>query len=265
MKLTRNSRVGTPQMLPSRTLICGIASPRDVDALDQRRDHLARVRTLHGDDRPLLGGRGEPDLEVGELGLEIVLHVGEHARRAAGRRRHVEAVRREAADDAVVHDEAGFAQHEAIAAAAGLELRPGVGVERFMNSAASGPTTSILPSVEASNRPTLARTARHSRATAACMSSPAAGNTRRASTGPTSSNTAPWLAAQSWMGVRRIGIEQLAARMAGESAEGHRRVGRAERGETHLRDRLVQHAGGDGRGAFMFEVLPWSVAMPVVV
>ena len=46
---------------------------------------------------------------------------------------------------------------------------------RSRNSAASLPTTSILPSVEASKMPTPARTALHSRATAACMSSPEPG------------------------------------------------------------------------------------------
>ena len=50
----------------------------------------------------------------------------EHARRAAGRRRDVEAVGREAADDAVVHDEAGLAQHQAVAAAAGLSFVHGL-------------------------------------------------------------------------------------------------------------------------------------------
>ncbi len=44
-----------------------------------------------------------------------------------------------------------------------------------MNFAASGPTTSILPSVEASNRPAVLRTVTHSRLTAACMSSPVFG------------------------------------------------------------------------------------------
>ena len=189
----------------------------------------------------------QPDLEVGELGLQIVLHLGEHARRAAGRGGDVEAVGREAADDAVVDDEAGFAQHQAVAAAADLELGPGVGVDAVRGiSAASGPTTSILPSVEASKMPTHCRAARHSRATASCMSSPAAGKYQARFHRPTSSKTAPCSAAQSWIGVRRIGIEQVAARGAGEGAEGDRRVGRAEGGEADLRDGLRQRRGDDG-------------------
>ena len=65
-------------------------------------------------------------------------------------------------------------QHQAVAAAARLRAcsrrwcRCGSGTRRR-----PGPTTSILPSVEASRMPTVVRTARHSRATAACMSSPA--------------------------------------------------------------------------------------------
>ena len=55
----------------------------------------------------------------------------EHARRAAGRRRHVEAVGLQARDHAVVHEKAGLAQHEAIAAAPDLELLEGVGVHAF--------------------------------------------------------------------------------------------------------------------------------------
>ena len=52
----------------------------------------------------------------------------EHARRAASGRRHMEAVGRKARDHAVVHEEAGLAQHEAVAAAPDLELLEGVGV-----------------------------------------------------------------------------------------------------------------------------------------
>jgi hypothetical protein len=47
--------------------------------------------------------------------LAVVLHHGEHARRAAGRRRHVESVGREARDDAVVVDEPVLAQQDPVA------------------------------------------------------------------------------------------------------------------------------------------------------
>ncbi len=74
-----------------------------------------------------------------------------------------------------------------------------------MNLAASGPTTSILPSVEASNRPALSRTVTHSRLTAACMSSPPRGKYQARFHWPTSSNTAPCRSAQPWVAVRRVG------------------------------------------------------------
>ena len=41
----------------------------------------------------------------------------------------MEAVGRQSADDAVVHDEARLGQHQPVAATAGLELGPGIGVE----------------------------------------------------------------------------------------------------------------------------------------
>jgi hypothetical protein len=46
---------------------------------------------------------------------------------------------------------------------------------RSRNTPASGPTTSIFPSVEASKTPAALRTARHSRATAVAISSPSRG------------------------------------------------------------------------------------------
>ena len=53
----------------------------------------------------------------------------EHARRAACGRRDMEAIAGDAPDDAVVHDEAGLVQHQAVAAAPDGELGPRVGVE----------------------------------------------------------------------------------------------------------------------------------------
>ena len=55
----------------------------------------------------------------------------EHARRSAGGRRHVKAVGFQARDHAIVHEETGFAQHEAIAAATNFELLESVGVHAF--------------------------------------------------------------------------------------------------------------------------------------
>ncbi len=103
--------IGTSQMRPSRTLMCGIAG--EIDVLHQRRHHLPRTRALHGDHRPLLGDRCQPDAQFGKLGLQIVFHVMQHSGRAAGRRGDVEAIGRQARDDAIVHHEAVLAQQHA--------------------------------------------------------------------------------------------------------------------------------------------------------
>jgi hypothetical protein len=67
----RKSRAGTPRSCPRAPTCAAWLRRRDVDALDQRReDDLARLRPLHGDHRPLLGDRGEPDVQMRELGLE---------------------------------------------------------------------------------------------------------------------------------------------------------------------------------------------------
>ena len=50
-------------------------------------------------------------------------------RGADGGRRDVEAILREARDDAVVHDEARLVQHQAVAAAPDAELGEGIDVE----------------------------------------------------------------------------------------------------------------------------------------
>ena len=57
-----------------------------------------------------------------------MLHHGQHPRRAASGRRDVEAIRAETPNDAVVADEAVFAQQQTVAATARCQLGPGVGV-----------------------------------------------------------------------------------------------------------------------------------------
>ena len=101
---------------------------REIHAFKKGRDRLPRARPLHGDGRPLLGDRGEPDPQIGELGLQIVLHMREHTRSAAGRGRHMEALGPKARNHTVVHEEAGLAQHEPVAAAPRLQFLEGVGV-----------------------------------------------------------------------------------------------------------------------------------------
>ena len=104
---------------------------RQVDALDQRLDDFARLRALNADYRPLLGGGGEPDLPFREFRLEIVLHHVENPRRAASRRRHMEAVFGNPPDHAIVINEAVLAAHDPVAAHADGEFLPRVGVHQF--------------------------------------------------------------------------------------------------------------------------------------
>ena len=95
---------------------------RDIDAVNQRRNDLARIRALHRNHRILLGGRGQRDFQVRELGLEIVFHMVQHARRTARCGGDVEAIFRDAAHHAVIHHKARFVEHQAIAATAHFEL-----------------------------------------------------------------------------------------------------------------------------------------------
>jgi hypothetical protein len=168
----------------------------------------------------------------------------EHARRAAGGRGHVEAVGA-GARSRRRHDEAVLAQHEAVAAAAGLELGKALMYMRFRNSPHRGRRPR---SCRASRR----RTCRRSRASAAFARDRVVHRLRRACGKyqarfhrPTSSNFAPFSAAQSCIGVSRIGSNR-SPREAGESAESHRRIGRAEGRQADLGDRLAERGGGDG-------------------
>jgi len=112
---------------------CGYAHVRqrggaDVD-VHEAREHLPRVRPLHGDHRPLLGCRGEPDRELRPLGLKIILHHREHPRGAAGGGRDVEAVRREPRDNAIVIHVAIIPQQDAVARPADGEGVPRVYIQ----------------------------------------------------------------------------------------------------------------------------------------
>ena len=64
-----------------------------VNALHKRFKHLARIRALQGDNRILLGRAGQPDVKIRPFGLEIILHHIQHARRTAGCRGQVKAIR----------------------------------------------------------------------------------------------------------------------------------------------------------------------------
>ena len=220
----------------------------EVDALDQRGDHLARLRSLDGDHRPLLGGRGQPHLEIGEFGLEIVLHVMEDARRPAGRGGDVEAVGGDPADHAVIHDEARLAQHQPVAAASGLELRPGVGVEAVHELGRVRPDHLDLAErrgVEDADR------APHRAAFAGDRLVHVLAVLREiARPFPQADVLEDRAVLDRPVVDRRLadGIEQVAAREPGERAEGHRRVRIAERRQADGRDRSLPARRRRSRG-----------------
>src|SRR5882757_1156282 len=89
----------------------------EIDAFDQGLEHSASARSLHGDHGPLLGGRGEPYLEVRPFGLTIVFHHGQHPRCAANNSDYMEAIVAQARDHAVVVDESVIAAEDSIARA----------------------------------------------------------------------------------------------------------------------------------------------------
>ena len=199
MKLTRHEPHREPANEAFRARSYAACSrARDQFPRTKGRDQFAGARALNGDDRPLLGRSKSARPRSRKTPSEGSPPCVQDARRAASRRGDVEAVAGHAGDDAVVHDEAlsrcsirPYRQRPT------SSFLPGIGIKRLRNVAASGPTTSILPRVEASNIPTDARVAVHSRATAACMSSPVLGKHQARFHSPTSSKAAPVSAAQS--------------------------------------------------------------------
>ncbi len=92
---------------------------------------------------------------------------------------------------------------------------------RSRNAAASGPCTSILPSVETSQTPTAARTIAASRSQEARQSaSPGAGKWLGRSQSPASSIGAPRATAPAWVGGRRTGAKPGPAPPAPSAAIG---------------------------------------------
>ena len=100
--------------------------------------HVAAAGAGEGDVGPVLGDGGEVDAEVGPLGLQPLFEPGEHGGRVGGAGEHEVALVVEAGGDAVVEDHAVFAEHEAVAAAAGAEAFPGVGVDAVEELAGVG-------------------------------------------------------------------------------------------------------------------------------
>jgi len=66
-----------------------------------------------------------------KFGLEIILHVIHHTRRAACCGGHMEAIFRDAAHNTVIHYKARFIEHHAIAQTAHFEFRPRIGIEEI--------------------------------------------------------------------------------------------------------------------------------------
>jgi hypothetical protein len=86
------------------------AIPDKINTGDNRRHHLPRARPLHRDDSPLLGDRGQPDTQLRELGLQIVLHMVQHRGRTARGGGDMEPIRRQPCHHAVIQHEPGFVQ-----------------------------------------------------------------------------------------------------------------------------------------------------------
>ncbi len=207
---------------------------RKIDVRDERRQHVARLRSLQGDDGPLLRGRREPRPQVRPLGLQIVLHERQDARRPARRRRHVITIVRDARDHAVVVNEAVVAQQDAVAAATHREAREVVHVHARQERRGIGPHDLDL----AERRGIEDAASRAHRATLA-GDRPVhvfAGPREVASPLPLSHvlehGTLP---ARPLVHRRRAHrIEQVAAVVAGECAERHGRVRHPERGQTDV-------------------------------
>ena len=117
----------------------------EIDPLDQAVQNPSRIGALHRDYRKLFGGGGQPQAQFLPFGLEVVLHHIEHPRRAASGGGDMETILGDAGDDAVVDDEAGLVQQDAVAAAAGRQLLPRVDVESLEEFGGVGADDLDLP------------------------------------------------------------------------------------------------------------------------
>ena len=170
----------------------------------------------------------------------------EHARRAACGRRDMEAIAGDAPDDAVVHDEAGLVQHQAVAAAPDGELGPRVGVEPLQElGRVRADDLDLAERRGVENADVLA----HRQAFAIDrgvhrLARP--WKVERALPLTDVLEHRPQGLRLSVHGRAPDRIEQIPARMPGEGPERHRRIGRAERRQADFRDRPVERAGRDG-------------------
>ena len=216
----------------------------DVETVHERRQDLARARALRRDHRPLLGGRGQPDVEVGPLGLAVVFHHREHARGAAGGGGHVETVLGEARHHTVVVDETVVPQQHAVLAAAHRELRPVIDVEPVHEGGRAWPRhhdlaerRGVEDAAAVAHRPAFAR---HGGVHVL------AGAREEARALPHADILEHGALADRPAVHRRAAyrVEDLAPRLPRKAREGHGGVGHAEGGEAHRRDRLAELACG---------------------
>jgi hypothetical protein len=130
----------------------------------------------------------------------------------------------------------------------------------FKSFTASRPWMSILPSVDASMIPTPVRVATHSRATAACRSSPGFGKYHGRFHWPTFSKSAPCSSCHAWSAVVRWDRSVRRDR-AGDRAHRHRRVVGTKRRRAGIRDALAERVRED-RDAVDVAELPLLRAEP---
>ena len=221
---------------------------RDVEAIDERRQQLARARTLHCDHRPLLGGRGQPDIEIGPLGLPVVLHHREHARGATSGRRDMEPVFGEPRHHTVVVDETVVAQQDAVLAAAHRKLGPIVDIEAVHEGGRARTCHHDLAE---------RRGVEHAAALAHCTTLTRHGGVHILARAWEEAGTLPHadilehraLAhSPAVHGRAAHRVEDLAACLPRETREGDGRVGHAEGGEADRGNRFAESARGVVQG-----------------
>ena len=182
------------------------------------------------------------------------LEPGHDARGAARRRRHEEVVIRDAGGHAVVHDHAVLVEHQAVAALAGCELRPGVGVDAVQELAHV-----LAADVDLAERGGVhdADAAARGQAFAAHGGVHVLAALREIPRAQPLSDGLELGAARDVAGVHgRIAarLEGIALVCAGERAERDRRVGRAIGRGADLGDGLAERIGGDGKAVDVREL-----------
>ncbi len=236
---TANPPAAHAHMRPRRT---------DIDVLHQCLEHPPRIRTLHGDDGPLLRGRSEPHPELRPFGLAVVLHQREDTGRAARGGGHVEAIGAGARHDAIVEDEAIFAEQYSVARSADAEVGPIVDIQAVHEFGCIGARDFDLAEGRGVEYPTGAT---HRAAFARNGGMHVFAAARKVAGSLPQGHILEHGAFGFRPSVGRRGahrIEQIAARNAGHAAEGDGGEGHAKGGQSHLRDGHIEVLGHDGHG-----------------